>query len=263
MTAAMNRRRNAFTAGKCGAFTLIELLVVIAIVSLLAAILFPVFSQAREQGRRAACLSSLRQTGMAFAAYTQDYDGGYPNTGDPYLWVGKRWRWPVMPYLGAGQKQTADFSNDGVAPSILLCPSDTLSGTGFDATSYGYSAAFYHTPEQVNALRLGNLRLALNDPGAGAVTATRTDADVAHPATKVLVGEWYTSHEHTGTAQPVGYWGTLAGDRTPGPDRWTGGRCYVFADGHARFIQARRLTPSADDCPDIHLTSNGVAGKDL
>jgi len=55
-------------------FTLIELLVVIAIIALLAAILFPVFAQAREKGRRASCTSNLRQIGLAIAMYRQDYD---------------------------------------------------------------------------------------------------------------------------------------------------------------------------------------------
>lgn len=55
-------------------FTLIELLVVIAIISLLAAILFPVFGRARENARRASCLSSARQIGLAYNMYAGDYD---------------------------------------------------------------------------------------------------------------------------------------------------------------------------------------------
>src|SRR5947209_16578789 len=59
-------------------FTLIELLVVIAIIAILAAILFPVFAQAREKARQVTCLSNLRQVGMATQMYMQDHDETVP-----------------------------------------------------------------------------------------------------------------------------------------------------------------------------------------
>ena len=59
------------------AFTLIELLVVIAIIAILAAILFPVFAQARDKARSASCLSNLKQIGTSTMMYVQDYDESY------------------------------------------------------------------------------------------------------------------------------------------------------------------------------------------
>jgi prepilin-type N-terminal cleavage/methylation domain-containing protein len=59
-------------------FTLIELLFVIAVIAILAAIMFPVFAQARGKARQSACLSNLRQIGSAVMLYVQDYDETYP-----------------------------------------------------------------------------------------------------------------------------------------------------------------------------------------
>jgi prepilin-type N-terminal cleavage/methylation domain-containing protein/prepilin-type processing-associated H-X9-DG protein len=103
-------------------FTLIELLVVIAIIAILAAILFPVFARARENARKANCQSNLKQIGLAFQQYRQDYDETWPYTAgisttdvDVALtrsrWVG--WVGNVlMPYV----------KNTG----IFACPSDPL-----------------------------------------------------------------------------------------------------------------------------------------
>lgn len=98
-------------------FTLIELLVVIAIIAILAAILFPVFARARAKASATACLSNLKQIGLATAMYAQDYDGMLPflwiqnsSTGDITTWYNL-----VEPY--ARNKQ------------ILVCPSQPAEST--------------------------------------------------------------------------------------------------------------------------------------
>jgi len=102
------------------AFTLIELLVVIAIIAILAAILFPVFAKAREKARATSCVSNLKQAGLGYAMYSQDYDetvvplaiqvpspaGAIQPDGTVTWWVDL-----LQPYIKSGQ--------------IFQCPSTT------------------------------------------------------------------------------------------------------------------------------------------
>src|SRR5438132_4887705 len=136
-------------------FTLIELLIVIAIIAILAAILFPVFAQAREKARQATCQSNLKQIGTAFSLYVQDYDESFPNTGADVLWTGRLWRWPLKPYLGYSRQANPNdpLKSSGSDAHILVCPSDPTAKAQWDSTTYAYSAAFYHSPEQVNQMK--------------------------------------------------------------------------------------------------------------
>ncbi len=119
------------------AFTLIELLVVIAIVALLAAILMPVFMQAREQGRQSLCSQNLRQLALANQMYAQDWDGYFVPAAPEFLrdqrrWFGTRNRegrfepknGPLVPYLKDG----------GL---LRRCPSFETT-VGFDMGTGGY-----------------------------------------------------------------------------------------------------------------------------
>jgi prepilin-type N-terminal cleavage/methylation domain-containing protein/prepilin-type processing-associated H-X9-DG protein len=83
------------------AFTLIELLVTIAVISILAAILFPVFARARENARRSACMSNLKQIGLGVMMYVQDYDERYPQFLN-YV-TGTTWVDTTAPYIKSTQ----------------------------------------------------------------------------------------------------------------------------------------------------------------
>ena len=85
--------------GKAKAFTLIELLVVIAIIAILAAILFPVFAKAREKARQISCASNLKQLGLGFIQYSQDYDERYPSRNIGGADTTLNWANAIYPYV--------------------------------------------------------------------------------------------------------------------------------------------------------------------
>ncbi len=112
-----NRRR--LPQGRRSGFTLIELLVVIAIIAILAAILFPVFAQAREKARQASCTSNMKQLATAVMMYTQDYDESYPKAEfvDQNGWGS----WPQNHYLWSSALCIQPYMKN---TGILRCPSD-------------------------------------------------------------------------------------------------------------------------------------------
>lgn len=105
-------------------FTLIELLVVIAIIAILAAILFPVFAQAREKARAISCLSNEKQINLAILMYSQDYDETYPEDGIFYFYSGTGWASLVAPYIKSTQ--------------LFWCPDDSGPTNGLDRIVGGF-----------------------------------------------------------------------------------------------------------------------------
>ena len=136
-------------------FTLIELLVVIAIIAILAAILFPVFAQAREKARAASCLSNTKQLGLALMMYAQDYDenfvGSYsfPNgwgNCPRYIWADM-----VQPYIKNVQ--------------LFTCPSAANRNFSHDPTRLGCAPieALYGVPALGSSVRPWKLGYLFNE----------------------------------------------------------------------------------------------------
>ncbi|MES2462267.1 MAG: prepilin-type N-terminal cleavage/methylation domain-containing protein [Armatimonadota bacterium] len=125
------------------AFTLIELLVVIAIIAILAAILFPVFAQARAKARQTACVSNLKQIIVGVRMYMDDYDGVTPAKGnsatDPQSFGGSGFRRADDP-----QSAPALFNPYIKNYAVWICPSDVTNGVDLkvgERNSYVFAIA--------------------------------------------------------------------------------------------------------------------------
>lgn len=225
------------------AFTLIELLVVIAIISILAAILFPVFARARENARRASCISNGKQMGLAMMQYTQDYDEKFPISIKNLSNSVEVWDNAIFPYV----------KNDGV----YICPSANTNNTrsySFNVwlagwTDYPFSGKTDTTPRTVSI------------------------ANIAQSANTVLISEDWAQQNTVGTYNKRGQWASSVGtggltwaNKSSAPwgvytgvSRGTDGNEHsgvgygvhindtfvtVFADGHVKAIKSLKPPPA-------------------
>lgn len=125
---SLSHREGGFlVSGKVNGFTLIELLVVIAIIAILAAILFPVFAQARGKARQASCTSNQKQILLAILSYAQDYDEQLPPGNVPGPSGNTGYQNLVEPYVKAGFPQGSQI---GKSLSVFVCPDFSATDNG-------------------------------------------------------------------------------------------------------------------------------------
>jgi prepilin-type N-terminal cleavage/methylation domain-containing protein/prepilin-type processing-associated H-X9-DG protein len=210
-------------------FTLIELLVVIAIIAILAAILFPVFAQAREKARATTCLSNLRQVGLALQMYAQDYDEALPPSPNEVT----NFADPKAPanFLGSLIPYT---KNKG----IFGCPSSTDAGSaykGFGCNDVSCSSL------QGNAVVMGKALAVVPNPADIIYLDEnhfRWNVAWLRPAlTNAKSGQYMYWHWNLGTGQG-------AGKQEQYNNVHSGGGNLVFLDGHAKYMQFTRLRSS-------------------
>ena len=234
------------------AFTLIELLVVIAIISILASILFPVFARARENARRASCMSNMKQIGLGLMQYTQDYDERYPPgwhcgtnaSSCPDDSLDDDPSKPSGVFVvngnssGQGHYQTwMDFIYPYVkSTQIFICPSNTVveitTVTPPGPTpSYGYSFAFNNYGNYASVYFGGPSSPApIGDPHGWSPISM---ASVTRPSEVICITEYTRPYGYTmGPRDFRGQAATLTNTLvTPHLD---GGNA-VYADGHVKW----------------------------
>jgi prepilin-type N-terminal cleavage/methylation domain-containing protein/prepilin-type processing-associated H-X9-DG protein len=242
------------------AFTLVELLVVIAIISLLAAILFPVYAQAREKSRQTSCLSNEKQIGLALMQYVSDYDEQYPAglsvAGGKWVWPGEGWAGQCLPYHRSpalfrcpSEPQASRGANDWIVSlgyNINLVDEVYEDGyAGYEVMPTGVAMAALNAPAHtVELFEVSGVWANVTDPREGAEMSAIVGRNFS-AAANGLDNRLYAQRDWTTRTENQYETGYLGG-RVP-PDlahtqfqratgRHSSGSNFLLADGHAKWM---------------------------
>jgi prepilin-type N-terminal cleavage/methylation domain-containing protein/prepilin-type processing-associated H-X9-DG protein len=260
----MNGARRVRSPG----FTLIELLFVLVILALLAALLFPIFSGAREKVRQAACVSNMRQIGLAFRLYMQDYDEMFPIN---RTCVGIPIPQETLCQEGMNVTGWVDMVSTYVRGNIFKCPSDPTPILHPQAVGYRLSSDPTRRTNVNRTSYAKNNNIGNVPPPAGYIVQ---DSMTGNVATTIMVMEWAPSQgggandrEQTGAtfniyrdareqpadgSQANANANALIDDKDDPYQRayvqWRvpskqhhGGANYIFTDGHAKWLLPRAV----------------------
>jgi prepilin-type N-terminal cleavage/methylation domain-containing protein/prepilin-type processing-associated H-X9-DG protein len=242
-------RRTGYRPG----FTLIELLVVIAIIAILAAILFPVFAQARDKARQAACLSNAKQIALACRMYAQDWDE--VNVPERLLLKGGNlisFRANLQPYVKNKQ--------------VFVCPSvpdlNTFVTIPYGDWDHGKGLPGNQHLTAGYGMNRVHWQAGAPNPSTGDNYGV-PDASVANPAECIFIEDslsgvapgydgWYSVYYQPNT--PGYIRGVTVNPQFPkgkndqGAFRHNGGATYIFMDGHAHWYRPEQIPCSAEKC---------------
>jgi prepilin-type N-terminal cleavage/methylation domain len=269
-------------------FTLIELLVVIAIIAILAAILFPVFAQAREKARQAACLSNCKQMGLGIYQYIQDYDevlpmGGWRKGTADQANSQSRWYRDIYPYVKNVDIFTCPSKTDEVrgfvpkltASSPYYSPGglqyvspgpDASGGYGINNNLVGYP--YNATGGQQNDSPSKSLADIKDTAGtfivseAASVNAgTNPAAPSTWPAAQYAASDWLAtppSNFRPVSGATTYYYANFTGNTLTVPmPRHNGGMNVIYVDGHAKWSKAEQFLGIPDNGVDPVPSFNG------
>lgn len=214
------------------AFTLIEILVVIAIISLLAAILFPVFSRSRENARRSSCSTSMRFMALGIRQYAQDYDERMPLVAvndTPSAAQCYGWQDGILPYT----KSPLAFQclSDPTFPPTTITAGHNVIYEEDGINDYYYNTRLHGIEE---AKLITSPSIIMIGEGRGIPNALAPYVTGTPPATPEGTGR---NTYDGGTAS-----GFLAPNSVLGNTRHLLGTNYAFADGHMKWLQPQQIT---------------------